>query len=538
MTGAELQAFSAQCKREGILFSAAGGGGEALLDKKKEYAVVCRKDDAERMAKLVDRLNDEKLIENLERRANAIKGKAAEAGSALTERDAAELVSITREIDGIRRGHCHDLNDEQARAVTERAIGEPNEKQTAAVSFDAALDRKTGGYLDKDTETYIADAANPDNHIKCHGQAAEYNGKPYIKTDYEAYNKGAKVYATHDGRFDNRPRNYWQTEKSKLKNIGGVGDTVLKFNSYEEYKRYAENFQAQKRAELDVLHAGAANRDYASIRAELEKQLSQRGGVLENGVVMAKNADKPLLLADGMTGAERANIAEAHVIGRQIACYERLESLSAELAIANARVLTADTGTAEHDEAAKAAETLRNSYDTRIMAENSLLESRKLVNSVQADIETREARDDEIEYFNDANKSAYERYGGKNGGGLDNGDGADIDGDGKADGANRENGGNARAMESYRAEIERERAKAAESGKAQTREKVKGGDRDDWHRELTDLQREVKPYLDAIRKFPQRLRELVNSLFPPVKQQEQTQEIQPQRKKNHDIGGR
>jgi predicted nucleic acid-binding Zn-ribbon protein len=59
-----------------------------------------------------------------------------------------------------------------------------------------------------------------------------------------------------------------------------------------------------------------------------------------------------------------------------------------------------------------------------------------------------------------------------------------------------------------------------------------------WHRELTDLQREVKPFIDAIRKFPQRLREFVQTLFPPVKQQEQTQEIQPQRKKNHDIGGR
>jgi hypothetical protein len=59
-----------------------------------------------------------------------------------------------------------------------------------------------------------------------------------------------------------------------------------------------------------------------------------------------------------------------------------------------------------------------------------------------------------------------------------------------------------------------------------------------WHRELTDLQREVKPYLNAIREFPQKMLELVKTLFPPVKQQEQTQEIQPQRKKNHDIGGR
>jgi predicted nucleic acid-binding Zn-ribbon protein len=57
-----------------------------------------------------------------------------------------------------------------------------------------------------------------------------------------------------------------------------------------------------------------------------------------------------------------------------------------------------------------------------------------------------------------------------------------------------------------------------------------------WYREFKALEAEVKPFIEAIRKFPQKMLELVKSLFPPVKQQEQVREIQPQRKKNHDIG--
>jgi multidrug resistance efflux pump len=56
-----------------------------------------------------------------------------------------------------------------------------------------------------------------------------------------------------------------------------------------------------------------------------------------------------------------------------------------------------------------------------------------------------------------------------------------------------------------------------------------------WYREFKALEAEVKPFIEAIRKFPARLKEFVQSLFPPVKEQELSP---PQRKKSHDIGGR
>jgi chemotaxis protein histidine kinase CheA len=64
-------------------------------------------------------------------------------------------------------------------------------------------------------------------------------------------------------------------------------------------------------------------------------------------------------------------------------------------------------------------------------------------------------------------------------------------------------------------------------------------ERDHWHREYTSLWNEVKPFIEAIRKFPQKMLEFVKSLFPQVHSREKEHEIaQPQHKKSHDIGGR
>jgi flagellar biosynthesis chaperone FliJ len=60
-----------------------------------------------------------------------------------------------------------------------------------------------------------------------------------------------------------------------------------------------------------------------------------------------------------------------------------------------------------------------------------------------------------------------------------------------------------------------------------------------WHREYTGLWNEVKPFIDAIRKFPQKMLEFVKTLFPQVRAKERTREIaQPLRKKSYEVGGR
>jgi uncharacterized coiled-coil protein SlyX len=53
-----------------------------------------------------------------------------------------------------------------------------------------------------------------------------------------------------------------------------------------------------------------------------------------------------------------------------------------------------------------------------------------------------------------------------------------------------------------------------------------------WHREYTDLWNEVKDFIQAIRKFPARLREFIVTLFPKREQEQVYQQAQTQKSKS------
>jgi hypothetical protein len=58
-----------------------------------------------------------------------------------------------------------------------------------------------------------------------------------------------------------------------------------------------------------------------------------------------------------------------------------------------------------------------------------------------------------------------------------------------------------------------------------------------WYREYTDLWNEVKDFIQLIRQFPARVKELVRELFPPKVEREREPIQQPQpKKKTYDIG--
>jgi myosin heavy subunit len=67
-----------------------------------------------------------------------------------------------------------------------------------------------------------------------------------------------------------------------------------------------------------------------------------------------------------------------------------------------------------------------------------------------------------------------------------------------------------------------------------------------WHREYTTLLSEVKDFITAIRKFPQRLREFISELFRPEREEQERREAErqaqiserKQQRKSYDIGGR
>lgn len=382
MTKAEMKEFSALCKREGVLFS---GMTTSTEDKNgvKAYEIVCKKADVEKVAGIIDRMNDEKMINGRLERIAELEAK----GDKMTAQDKVDVAQLKEEIAAIQKGYCLRLNDETAKNVIDKAVtGEVGKKLT----LDEALNRLTGRSIDRDVVTIVADANDPSKYIKCHGYQDIYNEKPYIKTEYEVFRNAESVLKTHDGRFDGRPEGYWNQQKEAIQEAGQFSGTFLKFSSVLEYQQWAEAARSQNTQELSSM-AKEGEKDYSDIINELEVQLDKNGAKMVEGKVVDKESGKPLEIAKNMTSEEQAVIAEASVIGKQINNYQEIQKISEEIALAKAEVQIADEGTEEKAVAEANLSSLESRYDAALKTEQQLITERKEINAVQAEQEVRNA---------------------------------------------------------------------------------------------------------------------------------------------------
>lgn len=378
-----------RCKREGIVITGIEDIRERELNGNKSIIVECKKSDLTRLAKLIDLMNDEKKIHKVQEEIEKTQVKNQELKKELIElKDSKEVTpdKITRmeeieneieenslvieeldnQIKDIRVGHSEELNKEQAQGIIDKAIKGAGQE----VSFDKALDRWTGGSIDKDTTCYVVDAKSPNQYIACTAQNDIFRDQNYIKTTYEVYNGDKKVYVTHDGRFVGRPKDYWNQEKKKMKDIGKIGDLVLKFHTLKELETYQENYKKQNLTELGPLDVGKENRDYAQIIKTLE-------GKLQN--------ESPITISDDMDMREKVNVAERLVIEKQIENYKQLSQLESEVIIAKANVISANEGTKEYAMALDTFHEIESRYNVSLNTEKELIEERKSINAVQAE---------------------------------------------------------------------------------------------------------------------------------------------------------
>lgn len=419
MSDEEFKTFAARCKREGIIVTGVEDLRERELNGRKFFAVECRQSDVSRINELIKLMNAEKLIENkrdkirglearneeLRAEITSIKGK----GEELSTEDLNKLVELEEEfdanvlaikelegdIDQIRYASSQELNQEQAQGVVEDVVYGDTEH---GVTFEDAVNRYTSRELDRDTTTYVVDAKDPDRYIVCATKNDVFHDETYIKTTYEVYNADKKVYATHDGRFEGRPDNYWANERAAMKEKGGFSDLVFKFNSMEEVETYRANFKEQNRAELDKLEVGKDDRDFDKLIEELEEDLHERGGGYRNGVVVeAEDTTKPLSLTEGMDEVDRARIAEAIIIGRQIDIYKEMADINREFIVARADVYTTTEGTPERATAQSKLDAITGKYRAALEREENLVSERMEINAVQAEHDTRTSKARDME---------------------------------------------------------------------------------------------------------------------------------------------
>ncbi|BAL01887.1 hypothetical protein OBV_p-00320 (plasmid) [Oscillibacter valericigenes Sjm18-20] len=383
-----MKELSERCKREDILFSGIEDMREREMNGNKMYIVECRQSDLLKMATLIDLMNDEKKIDRIDEEINKIKGLENPAGQPkdLSEEDKLVIEELERQKEEIRQGHSKDMNVEQGRGVCEKAVDGETQR---GVSFSEALDRWTGGKIDKDTTCYVVDANDPSKYIVCTAKNDTYEDREYIKTDYQVYNGTKQVYATNDGRFDGRPSNYWFQEKAVMRDKGGMSDLVMKFYSLNEVEAYRENYKTQNETELNALQVGKEGRNYEAITSKLEAKLDECHAVYKDGAVLDKETGKALVMTDGMDEAKRAAIAEATVIGKQITNYKELSEIEGEIGIARSEALVVSQGTPEGTKAQEALDKIQEKYNAAVKLESSLIAERKNINAVQAEQEVR-----------------------------------------------------------------------------------------------------------------------------------------------------
>lgn len=393
MTKAEMKEFSALCKREGIIFSGMTNSTGKNENGKRTYEIICKAQDLEKIAGIIDRMNDEKMIAGIDARIAELQAK----GDKMTEQDKVDIAALQEQKAAIQRSYCEKLNDETARNVIDKAVtGEVGKKLT----LDEALNRLTGRGIDKDVVCIVADANDPSKYIKCHGYQDIYNDKPYIKTEYEVFRDAQSVLKTHDGRFDGRPENYWAEQKAAIQQAGEFSGTFLKFYSVVEYQKWAEAARTQNEQELAPM-TKPGERNYSVYVKALERKLDQNNAKMVDGQVVDKQTGKPLEITEGMTDEQQTIVAESIVMGKQINNYQEIQRLSEEISLAKAEILTTDEGTAERAAAEASLSELEGRYDAALEKENALILERKEINAVQAEQEVRNSPEkaQEIEYL-------------------------------------------------------------------------------------------------------------------------------------------
>lgn len=405
-----FQELAARCKREGIVISGVEDMRARALAGNKNMIVECKKSDLKKLATLIDLMNDEKKIAKLQTELGKIENenvvlqqefdklklieepneehiaRMEEIETAIGENNGV-AEALMNEIDKIRTSHKEQLNQEQMKSLIEEAItGEVYEN----IEFDEAVDRWTGGEINRDITCYVVDAKDPEKYIVCNATNDVFKGKTYIKTDYEVFRGDKMVYKTNDGRFEGREKWYWKREKEKMRSSNGMGKTVIKFYSLSEMEQFKASFERQKKEELDILNKGGDDRDYDAIISSLTAKIEKNGISLQNGVVVDKETGEKLTVTQDMDSKKRIAIAEANVVARQIDNYKEMKGAEEQLAIARAEMLTANLE--EKDKAIANYNQLEEKYNSLIKKEECLIDERKGVNAVQASEEVNESR--------------------------------------------------------------------------------------------------------------------------------------------------
>lgn len=383
LTEDEIKQFNAIAKRQGLLFTAVTNE-QLKADGEKQFLLIkCRASDMELLKTALDRFNDEKRMDMIDKRIEEILSKGEEN---LSAQDFADLKNLAQQKEDIQRTYADALNMKMQEIVLQKVY---DESKLKTMDISEALNRLTGRKIEKDQYCIIADAHDPSKIIKCHGYEDKdpETGKPYIKTEYEVLHNSESLLKTDDGRFEGRPSNYWVQEKEKIEKAANFSGEYYKFFTPEEYEKWSEYVREQNRDELSEMEKPPETKDYDKCREDAYSKLEENNAQIIDGVVCDKSSGKPLVeysKVQNLTSEQKIKVAESIVIGRQISNYDNIEGLKNHLDYVSSQLILANPGSKEYEEAEKEKKSTNEQLQAAYQKDKDLVEERKEINAVQS----------------------------------------------------------------------------------------------------------------------------------------------------------
>lgn len=110
-------------------------------------------------------------------------------------------------------------------------------------TFERVFNHNTENDYSRDNIYIICDRLNPLNYIKVISTREEYAGEEYTKSSYEIFKNNEKIAEKNDGRFKNRPKDYWYKLKQEMRELSGFGDDNIIFEDEDNHRRYMEAYK-------------------------------------------------------------------------------------------------------------------------------------------------------------------------------------------------------------------------------------------------------------------------------------------------------
>lgn len=352
-------------------------------DGKIYYQMECFREDLEKIKNIVDRCNQEMQMENLNKQIDELNEKEN-----LTDAEQEQLNELLKQKEAMQKKACDEMNQETAEQVVNEAMY--GEETTKEMNLSEALNKYTGRTYDRDLNSIVVDATDPSKYILCHGQKElDFENKEYTKTEYRVFSDGKEVFATHDGRFQGKPVDYWQKQKHEIMSKGGFSGTFLKFYNKEHYERWAEEVKSQNQQELGKVENDLETSEDKIV--DLKKQLEERGAEYKDGFAYDTETGKPIMLKEDMTNEQRINASEVKIIAEQIKTYETLQTLETKQSLAKTKMMTYEEHEPEYQQAKEELYECSKAIQEKQAQCQKLTQTRKNINAVQSDIITKNA---------------------------------------------------------------------------------------------------------------------------------------------------